>query len=191
MLELIRALLDHGADPNAQLKAEPPSRRWMFGFGVNQWVSQVGQTPLQRAALAGDVASMRLLMAKGADPSLKSQAGVTALMAATGLGWVLNQTYTESDESLLEAAKLCVEKGADVNAATSAGITAVHAAANRGLNGVIEFLAQQGAKLDAKDAQGRTPVNYAEGVRLSGPPEPKPQTVALLHNLLDRVTGAQ
>ena len=187
MLQLIRALLDHGADPNAQLKGEPPSRRWMFAFGVTQWVSQVGQTPLQRAALAGDVAVMRLLIEKGADPNLKSRAGVTPLMAAAGLGWVLNQTYTESDESLLEAVKLCVEKGVDVNAATSTGVTAVHAAANRGLNSIIEFLAQHGAKLDAKDSQGKTPVNYAEGVRLSGPPEPKPQTVALLHSL----AGAQ
>jgi ankyrin repeat protein len=191
MLELIRALLDHGADANAQLKAEPPSRRWMFGFGVVQWVSQVGQTPLGRAALAGDVAAMRLLLAKGADANLKSPAGVTALMAASGLGWVLNQTYTESDESLLEAVKLCVEKGADVNAATSTGVTAVHAAANRGLNRVIEFLAQQGARLDAKDSQGRTPANYAEGVRLSGPPEPKPQTVALLRDLSGKAAGAQ
>src|SRR5579871_739476 len=183
MLELIRALLEHGADPNAQLKADPPSRRWMFGFGVNQWVSQVGQTPLQRAALAGDVTTMRLLMSKGADLNLKSHAGVTPLMAAAGMGWVLNQTYTESDDAILEAVKLCVEKGADVNAATSAGITAVHAAANRGLNPVIEFLAPHGAKLDVKDFQGKTPTNYAEGMRLSGPPEAKPQTVALLLKL--------
>jgi uncharacterized protein len=187
MLELIRALLDHGANPNAQLKAEPPSRRWMFGFGVIQWVSQVGQTPLLRAALAGDVAAMRLLLSSGADPNLKSSAGVTPLMAASGLGWVVNQTWTESDDSLLEAVKLCVEKGVDVNSATSTGVTALHAAANRGLNGVVEFLAQHGAKLDAKDSQGRTPVTYAEGVRLSGPPEAKPQTVALLHKL----SGAQ
>jgi ankyrin repeat protein len=183
MLELIRVLLDHGADTNASLKAEPPSRRWMFGFGVNQWVSQVGQTPLQRAALAGDIASVRLLLAKGTDPNIKSHAGVTPLMAAAGLGWVLNQTYTESTESILEIVKLCVEKGVDVNAATSTGVTAMHAAANRGLNPVIEFVAQHGAKLDVKDSQGRTPATYAEGVRLSGPPEPKPQTVALLHKL--------
>ncbi len=191
MLDLIRALLDHGADPNAPLKAEPPSRRWMFGFGVVQWVSQVGQTPFQRAALAGDVASMRFLLAKGADPNSKSAAGVTALMAASGLGWVLNQTYTESEESLLEAVKLCIEKGADVNTSTSTGVTAVHAAANRGLNHIIELLAQHGANLDAKDSQGRTPVNYAEGVRLSGPPEPKPQTVALLRGLAGKTAGAQ
>jgi uncharacterized protein len=183
ILELIRALLDHGADPDASLKAEPPSRRWMFPFGVNQWVSQAGQTPLQRAALAGDIASMRLLIAKGSDPNLKSHAGVTPLMAAAGLGWVLNQTWTESDESLLEAVKLCVEKGADVNAATSTGVTALHAAANRGLNSIVEFLSQNGARLDVKDTQGRTPLTYAQGVRLSGPPEPKPQTAALLQKL--------
>ena len=85
----------------------------MFGFGVNQWVSQVGQTPLQRAALAGDVAAMRLLMAKGADPNLKSHAGVTPLMAAAGMDGLGSQSdvHRSPDDAVLEAVKLCVEKG--------------------------------------------------------------------------------
>jgi ankyrin repeat protein len=181
LLELAKTLLEGGANPNAQLKAEPPSRRWMFGFGVAQPVSQVGQTPVQRAALAGDTAAMRLLIEKGADPNLKSAAGTTALLAAAGAGWVLNQTYVESDEKALEAVKLAVEKGADVNAATSVGMTAMHIAARRGLTDIVAFLAENGAKADAKDTQGRTPLDYAENVPAGL--EPNPQTIALLKKL--------
>lgn len=181
-LAMIQTLLDKGANPNAALKSEPPSRRWMFGFGVAQPVSQVGQTPVQRAALAGDIEAMRLLVAKGGDPKIKSVAGVTALMAAAGVGWVLNQTYVDSKEGLLEAVKLSLEKGTDVNAATSVGMTAMHAAARRGLPDVIAFLAKNGAKIDAKDSQGKTPLNYAEN--LPAGIEPSPETVALLKKLM-------
>jgi ankyrin repeat protein len=199
-LDLVKALLAHGANPNVALKTEPPSRRWMMPFGANQWVSPIGQTPFMRAALAGDIAVMRALLEKGADPNAKSVAGITGLIASAGAGWVQNQTYTESKESSLEAVKLCVEKGADINAAMTNGVTAMHAAALRGLDDVIAFLAQKGAKLDAKDSQGGTPLTYAEGVRLGGQPEEKPTTVALIKKLMGEpkvaatataVTGSQ
>jgi uncharacterized protein len=183
-LAMITTLLDKGANPNAQLKSEPPSRRWMFGFGVAQPVSQVGQTPVQRAALAGDIEGMRLLVAKGGDPNIKSVAGVTALMAAAGVGWVLNQTYVDSKEGLLEAVKLSFEKGTDANGATSVGMTAMHAAARRGLKDVVAYLAANGGKVDAKDSQGKTPLDYAKNLPAGF--EPSPETVALL----EKLTGA-
>jgi uncharacterized protein len=183
-LDLVKTLLAHGANPNVGLKTEPPSRRWMMPFGASQWVSPIGQTPFMRAALAGDVAVMRALLDKGADPNVKSVAGITALIAAAGAGWVQNQTYTEPKESSLEAVKLCVEKGADVNAAMTSGVTALHAAALRGLDDIVAFLVEKGAKLDAKDTQGRTPLTYAEGIRLGGQPEEKPTTVALIKKLM-------
>jgi ankyrin repeat protein len=182
--DLIKALLDHGADPNAELKVEPPSRRWMLPFGASQWVTIAGQTPFIRAALAGDVAVMRLLLEKGADPNRPAHQGTTALMAAAGVGWVITQTYTESKESLLEAVKLCVEKAGDVNAVNGQGFTAMHGAANRGSDDIIQFLASKGARVDVKDGQGRTPMTYAEGVYLAGkPPERRTSTIALLKGL--------
>ena len=184
VLDLIKALLDRGADPNAELKLEPPSRRWMLPFGASQWVTQVGQTPFLRAALAGDVSVMRLMLDKGADPNKTAHQGTTALMAAAGVGWVPTQTYTESKESLLEAVKLCVEKGADVNAVNGQGYRAIHGAAYRGSDNIVEFLASKGAKLDAKDGQGRTPAAIAEGVYIGGkPPERRASTIALLKKL--------
>jgi ankyrin repeat protein len=184
VLDLIKALLEKGADPNAELKAEPPSRRWMLPFGASQWVTVAGQTPFIRAALAGDVAAMRVLLDKGADPNKAAHQGTTALMAAAGIGWVPNQSYTESKQSALEAVKLCVEKGADVNAMNGQGFTAMHGAAYRGLDNVVEYLASKGARLDIKDGQGRTALAYAEGLYVAGkPPERKATTVALLQSL--------
>jgi ankyrin repeat protein len=49
----------------------------------------------------------------------------------------------------------------------SMGLTALHGAANRGSNDIIKFLVEKGAKLDAKDKEGRTPLNWAEGVFLA------------------------
>jgi ankyrin repeat protein len=184
VLPLIRALLDRGANPNVQTKVEPPSRRWMMPFGARQWVSPAGQTPFVRAALAGDVAVMRLLLEHRADPNIPTLAGVTALMSAAGIGWVPRQTYTEPKESILAAVRLCIENGSDVNAANSKGFTALHGAAYRGLDDVVQLLVQKGARLDAKDSEGRTPSVFAEGAYLAGnPPERKSSTVALLQKL--------
>ena len=109
---------------------------------------------------------------------------VLGLMAAAGVNWVFNQTYTEGEKSLLEAVKLCVELGMDVNAANSMGLTPVMGAANRGSDSIIEYLVSQGARLDVKDATGRTPYNWAEGVFLAThSPVPKPSSMALIQKL--------
>jgi ankyrin repeat protein len=137
-----------------------------------------------RAALAGDVAVMRLLLEHHADPNIPTLAGVTALMSASGVGWVARQTYTEPKESILEAVRLCIENGANVNAASSKGVTALHGAANRGLDDVVQLLVQKGARLDAKDSEGRTALAFAEGTYVAGnPPERRASTVALLQKL--------
>ena len=53
-------------------------------------------------------------------------------------------------------------------------------AANRGSDDIIEFLVSKGAKLDAKDKEGRTPLDWAEGVFLAThPAKPKPSSIAL------------
>jgi hypothetical protein len=108
-------------------------------------------------------------------------------MAASGVNWVVAQTYTESPQALIDAVTLCLELGADVNATNSMGLTALLGAANRGSNDVIELLVAHGARLDVKDKEGRTPLRWAEGVFLAAVgAERKPKTIALLEELMAR-----
>jgi ankyrin repeat protein len=153
LLAMMALLIEHGANVNAQTRELPPSRRWLYSLGDVSWVDFTGQTPFLRAALAGDVPAMRLLLEHGADPNLPTQAGTTPLMAAAGVNWVVAQTYTVSKEALLEALDLCFEHGADVNAANSMGLTALLGAANRGSNEIIAKLAARGADLYDRAAQ--------------------------------------
>jgi ankyrin repeat protein len=186
VLEVVRLLLERGADPNVRTKESPPVREHLLAVtGTLEWVDFTGQTPFLAAALAGDVTVMRLLLEHGADPHISTFQGTTPLMAAAGVNWVVSQTYTESPEALLEAVELCVELGMDVNAVNSMGIRAIHGAANRGSDDIIEYLASRGALLDVADNEGRTPLDWAHGVFLAThPAEPKPSSIALLERLL-------
>jgi len=184
-LEVVKMLLDRGANVNARTKEVPPTRRFVLPLGDLSWVDFTGQTPFLRAALAGDITVMRLLLEKGADPNIATFAGTTPLMAASGVNWMTGQTFTESKESSLAAIQLCLDKGADVNAKNSMGVTAVIGAANRGADEILEFLVKKGARLDVKDKEGRTPLVWAEGVFLAtNAPEAKPSTMALIKRLL-------
>jgi ankyrin repeat protein len=184
LLTMIAELIEHGADVNARTREVPPSRRWLYSLGDVSWVDFTGQTPFLRAALSGDVAAMRLLLTHGADPNLPTQAGTTPLMAASGVNWVVAQTYTESPQSLLDAIQLCLDHGADVNAANSMGLTALLGAANRGANDIIRLLVANGARVDVVDKEGRSALRWAEGVFLAAVgAERKPATIALLEEL--------
>jgi len=70
----------------------------------------------------------------------------------------------EERATALQTVRFLVERRADVNAAGQFGWTALHAAAYQGLNDVIEFLAGQGAKLDAKDSFGQTPLSISYAI---------------------------
>lgn len=182
---LIERLLALGADPNARTREFPHERRFIVEVvGSVAWVDLTGQTPFLRAAAAGDLDVMHLLLEHGADPSIPTYAGTTPLMVAAGVNWAVDETYTVSDEAMLEAVKLTIELGNDVNAVNSMGVGAIHGAANRGANEIIEYLAAHGARLDVPDLQGRTPLDWAEGVFLAThPPVRKPETIALLERL--------
>jgi ankyrin len=182
--DFIKLLIDRGANVNARTKEYHPGRRWLYSLGDVSWVDMTGQTAFLRAALSGDTKIMRLLLERGADPNITTLGGTTPLMAAAGVNWTVAQTYTVSKEALLEAIQICLEHGADVNAVNSMGINAIMGAANRGSDEIIKFLVEKGARLDVKDATGRTPISWAEGVFLASVgAERKPSTVALLQKL--------
>jgi ankyrin repeat protein len=157
-LEVVTALLAHGADPNARL-TKTPARA---GSSRNAALPELeGATPYLLAAMAGDTQVMRTLAAAGADVGLRTKAEGTPLMAAAGLGRVPGEvTVPESDT--LAAAKLAVKFGADVDPSDAVGNTALHYAAFLRRDSIIQFLADQGATLDVKNKYDETPLWAAE-----------------------------
>ncbi len=146
-LEFITLLLDKGANVNARVK-DSTETRTVF---TNQWLDENGATAFFRASQSGDIALMKVLLAKGADPKIATTLGVTALHVAAGIGWVEGITYEWSHQSTLDAVKVLLELGLDANAQADTGRTALHGAAHKGRADVIQVLADNGAKLDVRD----------------------------------------
>ena len=163
-LEMIRILLDAGANPNAQLKLFPPYRAVGPDRGADMMLT-IGATPLLRAAKAGDVEAVRLLLAHGANPNLPNIQGVTPVMAAAGLG--SNEIDTrgrfKTEPELVACVDLLVKAGADVNAHDHNGSTALHGAALFGYDDVVKDLVAHNADINAKDKKGMTPLDSAMG----------------------------
>jgi ankyrin len=194
-LEFIKLLLEQGADVNARMNSSTETRT-VF---THQWLFEEGATPFLRAAQSGDITLLRLLLEHGADPSIPTYAGVTALMVASGIGWVEGVTYEWSEEQTLETVKLLLELGAEVNAHELVdGRTALMGAAHKGRNELVQLLVDHGADLAARDIGSRDSihilagvtwqaVDYADGLVRVGVQSaiPHPETAALLRGLME------
>jgi ankyrin repeat protein len=163
-LDVIQALVAHGANVNAQLKQQQPYRT-KLDRGDDTMLG-AGTTPLVRAGKAADTVVVKFLLEKGADPKLTTRNGINALMAAAGVGTKEEDTTGrhKTPADMIETIKLCMAAGLDINASEGTGRTALHSAALQGFDPVVQFLVEQGAKLDAKDRNGRTPLDMAMGL---------------------------
>jgi ankyrin repeat protein len=163
-LGMVERLLAKGANPDARLTAVTFERVHNNGDPV----LGEGATPLMRAARKADVAAMRILLEHGANPSAAMKGGVTAVMVASGFGGQVRfaeyNPHSGTEHDAAECVRLALAHGADVNAANSTGQTALHIAAAQRGDAFIRFLVANGARLDAKDAQGHTPLDVAMGL---------------------------
>src|SRR5580658_9743900 len=180
-LDVIKSLIEHKANVNAQLTAASIIKK-AAQDSADRTLS-TGATPFMRAARSGDVEVMHLLLDHGADPKLANKDGTTALIVAAGAGYTDSNRGTEPQA--LEAVKLCVSLGLDVNAATDKGETAMHGAARRGANTIIQYLADHGAKINAANKTGLTAYDLAmgKGGGPAGRQPPKEVTAALIQKL--------
>jgi len=179
-IDVLKSLLDRGANANATLTAFLPGRS---GMDFGDTTLGVGTTPLMRAARAGDTAAIRMLLDKGADAALTTKDGNTAFMFAAGVGY-RDKNTRGSEPSALESVKMLLATGADVRQKNAREETALHGAADRGADTIVQFLVDRGAELNVKSKQGFTPLDVAMGKSsLLQLPVPKPTTVALLKKL--------
>jgi uncharacterized protein len=189
-LDLIKLLLNHNANPNAQLRTPTLYRAHTPG----EPTLGDGATPLMRAAKNGDAAAMRLLLENGADPELAQKNHTTALMMAAGLGrglGVFAKDYA-TESQMIEGLKVLLDRHVNLNATNDAGQTALHFAALSS-DATVKLLAEHGAKLDIKDKQGRSPLDFALGAggrgRAGALPIPRETTAALLRQLTATSSG--
>ena len=155
-LELVEALVAHGADVNARQTKEPRD-------GYRNLLNRLGATPFLLAAKVVDLELMRLLLELGADPLATNEDGTTALLVAAGVGVWPNES-AGSNEEALEAVKLMIELGDVVTTVDGHGDTAVHGSVLRGSEELTEFLLERGADLNHVNECGWTPLTIAQGV---------------------------
>jgi ankyrin repeat protein len=167
-IDMIRILLEKGANPNIQLKLLVPYRATGNDRGLDTMLS-LGSTPLLRAAKAQDVAAVQLLLDHGALVDLANSQGWTPTVAAAGGGSVDADTrgyYYTSDiqERAIASLDLLLAHGGDINGrAGRLQQTPLESAAFWGWNKVVEHLLSKGADVNLTDGRGYTPVDYAMG----------------------------
>jgi ankyrin repeat protein len=197
-LDLIERLLDAGVDPNPQLNMHRPARGGNTGRFSDHLLT-TGCTPLLRVAVSGDLDAIRLLLARGALVDLPNVMGVTPLMVAAGMGGGRGGVFSTdfgSESASVELLRTLLDAGADINARVvdayghSGTIgrdnnsmrfreshTALFAAVGRGWGQVVDYLIEQGARIDVVDTRGITLAAAARGA-INGLSDANPDVVS-------------
>jgi ankyrin repeat protein len=172
-LDLVKALLARGADPNAPITRGTPVRRNSQDYELPKTL--LGATSYALAAKFLEPEIMRALAAAGADTRQPMKDGATPLMAASGMGIVapaqdekrgtdrrglaiLDGGIVEPESRVLETVTTALSLGSDLEAVNASGETVLHIAAAQGYETIVRALAERGANLNARNARGQTPL---------------------------------
>ena len=136
-LDVVKFLLDHGADPDAK-----NDRRW---------------TPLHVASYYGSVRGTQLVLEHGANIHARNKKGRTPLHQILD---GLDDTFDNLDK-FLDIMRCLLARGADVDALDGDHGTPLHLASHQGCVKGARLLLEHGASLHLEDKKGRTPFQVA------------------------------
>lgn len=193
-MDVVSALLEAGADPNARLN----THLWYFEYGLTKIGTDLkGATPFWRAAYAQDIEVMKLLTEYGADPHIPTSWPAPEMRERrqqdgrqqedSGLPYIPTDAYNaypihvaagggftglgsfsirNVPGSFIPAVKYLIEEhGIDVNTVDSWGFTPMHYAAARGDNELIRYLVSQGGDVSVITRLGQSTADMARGGR--------------------------
>jgi ankyrin repeat protein len=160
-LDMMRALLEKGADPNARVNR----KLWFTQYNFDLLrIDESGATPFWRAAYASDIEAMKLLVSHGADPNLPTVKPATRDRFRQGGTRTADDSKDHSGlppvpvggagiPPLLAAAGVGYGEGFAGNA---------HRFAPTGMLAAVKYLVEElGADVNAVDHDGNTAVHHA------------------------------
>lgn len=158
-LDLMKALIDKGADVNARTKM----KIWYSGYSFDlSGVDEIGATPFWRAAYASDIAAMRMLVASGADPNVP-----TMKPAGRPRFGDMLEARDVVDQSGLPPVPIGGPSVTPLQAASGVGYgegfgANSHRFAPTGMLAAVKYLVEElGADVNAADHEGNTALHHA------------------------------